>query len=146
MLVDDVSMEEFDEMRKEKRNAGAEASDSSKTDSQRADRIAAKPVATSGASTERGAEKPSPPTDTERKNIIRDIDETGHVASVGVSLEPVAPATNPDDIRQGQAPPGSSIHDPVAELLEPGPQPSRVLGPASLELESDLDLVEGEVG
>lgn len=26
--------------------------------------------------------------------IIRDIDETGHVASVGVSLEPVAPATN----------------------------------------------------
>lgn len=26
--------------------------------------------------------------------IIRDIDETGHLASVGVSLEPVAPATN----------------------------------------------------
>ncbi len=26
--------------------------------------------------------------------IVRDLDETGHVASVGVSLEPVAPATN----------------------------------------------------
>lgn len=26
--------------------------------------------------------------------IVRDLDETGHIASVGVSLEPVAPATN----------------------------------------------------
>ena len=26
--------------------------------------------------------------------IVRDVDETGHIASVGVSLEPVAPATN----------------------------------------------------